>query len=227
MIRFSCPSCGVRISVPEDYGGYRGKCPECGHLVNIPKSSEEKVSLTNAPHTDKQNDPENARPTAIPCPRCGKPVRRSAKVCKKCGLLLDRMTLHKAEKEFESLDFDELLEEYEVLIENRRLANAMSLLFGLLWFISLLAFGFLGPSASIEALIPLVFSLVSLALASIFYAHYKGRSAIMGLMFGFPLLLLGILPGVVGLILMKDKAKERMHQIEGAYMVAGRSEELP
>ena len=32
--------------------------------------------------------------------------------------------------------------------------------------------------------------------------------------------------GVVGLIIMKDKAKERMHQIEGAFKVAGRSEEL-
>lgn len=36
VIRFECPSCTVRIRVPDKHAGKRGKCPKCRHRVTVP-----------------------------------------------------------------------------------------------------------------------------------------------------------------------------------------------
>src|SRR5262245_38993208 len=36
MIRFSCSTCGEKLTVPEKYAGRKGACPSCGSINRVP-----------------------------------------------------------------------------------------------------------------------------------------------------------------------------------------------
>jgi len=52
MIRFNCPSCSVKLKIPEDLAGKKGKCPKCKNIIVIPDSQIVADLLAPAPAAD-------------------------------------------------------------------------------------------------------------------------------------------------------------------------------
>lgn len=55
-IRFKCPHCGSRLSVPADRAGRRGKCPRCKQALKVPEAPEPPVVGVS----EKSGSPEPA-----------------------------------------------------------------------------------------------------------------------------------------------------------------------
>ena len=89
-IQFTCPHCGVRTQVADQFAGQTGSCRQCGQTVTVPNSGA-------------ASDPgvQTPRPYGVACPRCGSHSHRagpwpwylgtigaifvSARLCNACG----------------------------------------------------------------------------------------------------------------------------------------------
>src|SRR3954467_3541868 len=77
MIRFSCGTCGEKLSVPERYAGRKGACPNCGSVnrvpggpdsglikpvfIELPQPAPERAPApSTSPATELQPDPRSA-----------------------------------------------------------------------------------------------------------------------------------------------------------------------
>ncbi len=40
-IKFNCPNCSKRLSVPDSFAGRKARCPGCNEAVSVPASSQE------------------------------------------------------------------------------------------------------------------------------------------------------------------------------------------
>ena len=40
-IKFNCPKCGKKLSVPDSFAGRKARCPGCNEAVGVPASSQE------------------------------------------------------------------------------------------------------------------------------------------------------------------------------------------
>jgi membrane-bound ClpP family serine protease len=47
-IKFDCPECSKRLSVPDSFAGKKARCPSCNQTISVPESSKEE-----APHYEK------------------------------------------------------------------------------------------------------------------------------------------------------------------------------
>lgn len=75
MVRFSCGTCGEKLSVPEKYAGRKGACPNCGSVNRVPGGTHAApikpvfVDLPQ-PAAEKQSTPPTASPAKLqPAPR--------------------------------------------------------------------------------------------------------------------------------------------------------------
>ncbi|MCF7976099.1 MAG: zinc-ribbon domain-containing protein [Phycisphaerae bacterium] len=57
MIRFECPSCTVRIRVPDKLAGKSGKCPKCRHPVTVPVLQDQPEDIFQLAPSDIPADP--------------------------------------------------------------------------------------------------------------------------------------------------------------------------
>jgi len=87
-IKFTCPSCGKALRVPEEAAGKRGRCPYCQNSVTVP-------FLSQPPETEEKIEVEEQEGLRLVkeeilddvrrCPGCGIIVDKSARTCTRCG----------------------------------------------------------------------------------------------------------------------------------------------
>ena len=51
-MKFKCPACGQRDSVPDEMAGEKVKCRQCGAKIRLPSKRPTDVTATNAPAED-------------------------------------------------------------------------------------------------------------------------------------------------------------------------------
>ena len=89
-LQFTCPHCGVRTQVADQFAGQTGPCRQCGRTVTVPHLRAGLGSGVQAPRTH-----------GVACPRCGGQSNRpgpwpwylgtigaifvSARLCNLCG----------------------------------------------------------------------------------------------------------------------------------------------
>jgi hypothetical protein len=77
MIRFTCASCGERLSVPEQYAGRKGVCPNCRNINRVPATSTPEPSDPPPPTAPAPAAPQRKAtptPTAMPAPQPSAPA---------------------------------------------------------------------------------------------------------------------------------------------------------
>jgi hypothetical protein len=76
----SCPTCGLRLTIPEGQLGSQAKCPRCNGILTFPQLIPPVVPAA---------EPDDAAGERKPCPFCAEPVLRDARVCRHCGRTID------------------------------------------------------------------------------------------------------------------------------------------
>ena len=103
MISFSCPTCGAKYSVKDEFAGRKTRCTKCKATIHVPAGGASVPVIVSAPEP-------KVRPTVVPvvvatqvgpaeasCPICGETIMAHAKRCKHCGETLDP-AMRKAEE---------------------------------------------------------------------------------------------------------------------------------
>jgi hypothetical protein len=95
-IKFTCPSCGKALKVPDEAAlggpgkpGKQGRCPQCQSTVTVPSSArppedEEKIEIAEREKT-KFFKTEETIEGLRRCPGCRILVEKTARVCPRCG----------------------------------------------------------------------------------------------------------------------------------------------
>jgi hypothetical protein len=76
----SCPTCGLRLTIPEGQLGSQAKCPQCNGILTFPHL---------IPSVTPAGEPDDTTGDQKPCPFCAEPVLRNARVCRYCGRTID------------------------------------------------------------------------------------------------------------------------------------------
>ncbi len=88
-IRFTCPSCGAKLVLSEEFAGGEVRCPKCGNTSTAPAASspaQAPVPLAGAPAGARRG---GAVPGQHRCPACSELYDAHASKCPHCGEWFD------------------------------------------------------------------------------------------------------------------------------------------
>jgi hypothetical protein len=95
-IKFACPYCDKISSVPDSFGGKKGKCPNCQKVIEVPDPNADDggggggSGGDSAPADDTGGGGGGGGGDTKDCKYCGESIKRVAKKCKYCGEFLDK-----------------------------------------------------------------------------------------------------------------------------------------
>ena len=58
MITCNCPSCGLKLAVPDEYAGQTGACKKCGARITVPPLAGAPPPIASAPESERISDPQ-------------------------------------------------------------------------------------------------------------------------------------------------------------------------
>lgn len=79
-VRLSCPECGKRIRIPNEYAGRRGKCPKCGAPIEIPEVLGSDTAAEIPPPASDDADDDEPFVTVLPKQEFGDLIDMTAMV---------------------------------------------------------------------------------------------------------------------------------------------------
>jgi len=97
MIEFDCESCGVRLRVPDDKGGKRGKCPRCASVIRVPvaprpartggpaQAGSRPGPATGAFAEERARILQTQHDSMPRCPACNTPLPPGSATCPSCN----------------------------------------------------------------------------------------------------------------------------------------------